>query len=130
MATDNEAATELGQLVPARHEIIRLSYIQWKDEFNVEKPYEVISQAPEGFPKSNFSVDFGPEEIIHDVRGQETKFNIDDHAFEIRMHSLTLSSLDKETIEQEYLTSVKSLLEMIDPGAEVYIFDWRVWDKD
>lgn len=129
MAAKNEAVIGPGRPIPARQETVRLKYIQWRDAFNSEKPYEVISQVPKGLPKSNFSLDFGLEETIHDMRGQETKFNLDDHAFEIRTHSLTVSSFNKETVEQEYLPSVKSLLETIDPGAEVYIFDWRVWHK-
>lgn len=129
MAAKNGAAAEPREPVRARHETVRLQYILWKDKFRFEKPYEVISQTPEGLSTSNFLYGFGSAENICDIRGQEAKFNLDDHAFEILQHNLTISSFDKETIEQEYLKSIKTLLQTIDPGAEVYIFDWRVWHR-
>jgi hypothetical protein len=126
MTATNASALEPGKSDSSRHESVRLRYIRWKDEFDSEKPYEILSEVPDGFPKSNFAMDFGPEEIIYDVRGQESQFNLDNHAFEIRPHKLTVTSFDRETIEHEYLSSIRSLLQAFDPGAEVYIFDWRV----
>src|ERR1700760_2113412 len=122
MTASNGVGLECRQSHLARHELARLKYIQWDDKFNVEKPYEILSELPEGLPRSNFTFDFGPEETIYDLRGQETNFNLDNNAFEVRTHKMTVSSFDKDTIEQEYLSSVKSFLQTFDPGAEVYIF--------
>ncbi|KAH8807701.1 hypothetical protein F5884DRAFT_900056 [Xylogone sp. PMI_703] len=130
MAANSVFTSECPQSDSAQHESVRLRYIQWKDEFDFEKPYEILSETPEGFPRSNFTISLGPEETIHDIRGQESKFNLDNHAFEIRTHKLTVSSFDKDTIEQEYLGSIKSFLQEFDPGAEVYIFDWRLRSSD
>lgn len=113
------------RLSPA-DERVNLNYIQWKDDFEIEKPYEIISQVPEGCPQKNFTIGPAPTQVIHDLRGQESKFNLDDNGFEVRKHEMTVHSLGLHNIETCYLPIVKSLLTDVDPGAEVHIFDWRV----
>ncbi|KAK3324483.1 hypothetical protein B0T19DRAFT_402713 [Cercophora scortea] len=54
---------------PTVDQRVRLNYIQWKEEFKAEKPYEVISEIPEGNKRRNFSLEAGPEEVIQDMRG-------------------------------------------------------------
>lgn len=113
-----------------KNETARLRYIQWRDEFNVEKPYEIVSQVPSDFPPTNFSLDYGPHETIHDLRGQEQCFNLSDHGFEVRRHISTTVTFDKQSIEQEYLPSIKTFLENIfGSRAEICIFDWRVCNE-
>ncbi|KAK1750107.1 hypothetical protein QBC47DRAFT_124929 [Echria macrotheca] len=117
-----------------RDETARLNYLVWKDDFRTEKPYEILSAIPKGFPKTNFVVKPGPhDEIMHDIRGRDTEFTLDANGFEIRQHALDLApeTFDNaETIEREYLPMVEALLQEVDPGAEVYIFDWRMRSSD
>lgn len=107
----------------------KLNYIRWEDEFRTEKPYEFISQAPEGCPRKNFTLAASPEQAIHDIRGSEELFNLDDHGFQIVRQELGAIPTDQEGIEKEYLPKVIDLLQNIDPGAEVVIFDWRVSEQ-
>ncbi|KAK3402545.1 hypothetical protein B0T20DRAFT_449596 [Sordaria brevicollis] len=108
----------------------RLNYIQWENKFLTEKPYEFISQAPEGCPRKNFTLAPSPEQTIHDMRGSEGLFNLDDHAFQVVKQQLGVIPTDQEGIEHEYLSKIVDLLESIDPGAEVVIFDWRLRTSD
>ncbi|KAA8631814.1 hypothetical protein SMACR_09154 [Sordaria macrospora] len=108
----------------------KLNYIRWEDKFRTEKPYEFISQAPEGCPRKNFTLAASPEQAIHDIRGSEELFNLDDHGFQIVRQELGAIPTDQEGIEKEYLPKVIDLLQNIDPGAEVVIFDWRLRTSD
>ncbi|SPO02305.1 uncharacterized protein DNG_04978 [Cephalotrichum gorgonifer] len=103
-----------------------LNYVQWDECFKSEKPYEVISELPDGYKKRNFSLAAEPEQTIRNIRGREHEFNLDDHAFEVRRHKIEDVPFDKGYIERHYLPTVVALLQTVDPGAEVYIFDWRV----
>ncbi|KAK3687875.1 hypothetical protein B0T22DRAFT_375046 [Podospora appendiculata] len=111
---------------PTADQRAQLNYIQWKEDFKTEKPYEVISDMPEGHKRRNFTLEAGPEEVIRDVRGSEAAFNLDDNGFEVRRHEMAIRSFDPNTIESHYLPSIMSLLQEIDPGAEVHVFDWRL----
>ncbi|KAK4222456.1 putative 7 alpha-cephem-methoxylase [Podospora fimiseda] len=115
-----------------KNEVTRLGYFQWKDIFDLEKPYEIISQAPAGITQSNFSLALGAEETIHDLRGQEKDFNLDTHGFQILRHLLVNNIKSEESwIEQEYLPSVDKLLkETLGDGAETFMFDWRLRSSD
>ncbi|KAK3947437.1 hypothetical protein QBC32DRAFT_354304 [Pseudoneurospora amorphoporcata] len=108
----------------------KLNYIQWEDKFRTEKPYEFISQAPEGCPRKNFTLAASPEQTIHDIRGSEDLFNLDDHAFQVVRQELGVIPTNQEGIEREYLPKVVELLRSIDPGAEVVVFDWRLRTSD
>ncbi|KAI8626761.1 putative 7 alpha-cephem-methoxylase [Xylariaceae sp. FL1651] len=130
MAVNCAIETDSKLPAPSQNQAVQLKYIQWRDEFHFEKPYEFVSETPDGLPRSNFSLGFGPVETIHDLRGRETEFDLDNHAFEIRSQRLTVSLFDQRTIEKEYLPSIVSLLQELDPGAEVYIFDWRLRSSD
>ncbi|KAH6873455.1 hypothetical protein B0T10DRAFT_499784 [Thelonectria olida] len=111
-------------------ELVRLNYIQWSDTFVTEKPYEVISDVPDGCKKRNFNLSPGPEQAIHDIRGLEHQFSLDENGFEVRKHAMKNTSATKDDIERYYLPDIKSLLENVDPGAEVHIFDWRLRSSD
>ncbi|KAK3350474.1 hypothetical protein B0H65DRAFT_545598 [Neurospora tetraspora] len=108
----------------------KLNYIQWEDKFRIEKPYEFISQAPEGCPRKNFTLAPSSEQTIHDIRGSEELFNLDDHAFQVARQELGVIPTDQEGIEREYLPKIVGLLKSIDPGAEVVVFDWRLRTSD
>lgn len=110
----------------AGHERASLNYIQWKDDFKTEKPYEIISQVPEGCPQKNFTLVSAPEQVIRNIRGREGEFSLENNGFEVRKHEISMPSFEQGDIEEYYLPAVKALLQEVDPGAEVFIFDWRV----
>ncbi|KAJ4398415.1 hypothetical protein N0V85_006281 [Neurospora sp. IMI 360204] len=108
----------------------RLNYIQWEAKFRTEKPYEFISQAPEGCPRKNFTLAASPEQTIYDIRGSEELFNLDDHAFQVVRQEVGVIPTDQKGIESDYLPKIVELLQSIDPGAEVVVFDWRLRTSD
>ncbi|EPE33199.1 hypothetical protein GLAREA_06211 [Glarea lozoyensis ATCC 20868] len=111
----------------SRDEISQLRYIDWHDKFNHEKPYVAYNDGQEKAPTTNFTYEDQHEEIIRDIRGSNTGFNLDDHGFAAREHRLLNSAFDKQTVEENYLSSVKELLrEEFGPEATCYIFDWRL----
>ena len=119
------------KLPPApSNESVRLNYFQWKDLYKKEKPYEVISELPQGsnLKPQNFSLAPGPkEETIHDLRGRVSAFNLDDHGFQILAHTLPVDmAFDEDTVRRRYFPMVERILQSVDPGAEILIFDWRV----
>lgn len=110
-----------------KNETAQLNYIKWEDKFETEKPYEVLSEVPAGFPRSNFSCSPAAPEAIEDIRGREELFNLQDHGFQIWRHHHTMETFDKESIEHNYLPSLDSLLkEVFGSETETYFFDWRV----
>ncbi|UPK91720.1 hypothetical protein LCI18_002655 [Fusarium solani-melongenae] len=84
----------------------------------------IISEVRQGLDKSNFDVKPGLPETIHDLRGQETHFNLDDNGFQVVQHLLQTTVFGKETITTQYLPAIESLLKSVEPGIEVHIFDW------
>jgi hypothetical protein len=110
-----------------RDEISHLRYIDWHDKFNHEKPYVSYNDGQGKAPSTNFTYENEKKEIIRDIRGSNTIFNLDDHGFAARKHRLSNSSFDKQSVEEKYLPSVKQLLsEESGPQATCFIFDWRV----
>ncbi|KAK7402980.1 hypothetical protein QQX98_011256 [Neonectria punicea] len=112
------------------HERASLPYTQWKDDFKTEKPYEIISQVPEGCPQKNFTLGPAPEQVIHDLRGQESEFNLNDNGFEVRRNEISMTSFGQDDVESHYLPAIKPLLQDVDPGSEVDNFDWRLRSSD
>lgn len=74
----------------------------------------------------NFALGPGPLEIINDVRGKETDLKLDDNGFAIIKTDPPNFVFDKLSIEEEYIPFVHDLLQSIDPGAETFVFDWKV----
>ncbi|VUC26949.1 unnamed protein product [Clonostachys rosea] len=107
-------------------EVSRLNYIENSDLFLRQKPYEILSEVPEGCEKSNFKLMTGQDEIIHDMRGREDQFDLDNHGFQVMQHTLETTEFDEKTIKMEYIPAIELLLKGTDPETEVYVFDWRV----
>lgn len=78
--------------------------------------------------KSNFVLSAGPEEIIHDIRGHEEDFNIDDHGFQFEKYDFSaLDTHDSEKVERIYKPEVEAFLKQYIEGADrVEFFDFRV----
>ncbi|KLU85167.1 hypothetical protein MAPG_04197 [Magnaporthiopsis poae ATCC 64411] len=46
-------------------EVISLNYLQWQDKFLAQKPFEILSEVPQGCPRANFSLRQGrPQKIL------------------------------------------------------------------
>ncbi|KAH7133737.1 putative 7 alpha-cephem-methoxylase [Dactylonectria macrodidyma] len=114
------------EVSPTRPLLTRFYYFQWKDDFDEEKPYYLYIDPPKGLPVTNFSVASGPEEEVHDLRGIETKFNLDDHGFMVMQQQFPLEIINQHTVENLYLPSLEELIRTaVGQEAEICWFDWR-----
>ncbi|KAL6715314.1 hypothetical protein ACLMJK_007579 [Lecanora helva] len=92
------------------------------------KPFNYVEAPPQGQPQRNYG-DVDLPVTIHDIRGQESSYNIDQHAF------ATLStgpSAEKdfasdESIKKNYYPEVEEILLKNVPGAKrVLLFDHTI----
>ena len=114
----------------ARHETASLRYIQWEEKFRTAKPFSIFGEDLEGLPQQNYRTDWGDPQTIHDVRGHEPEYSLDDNGFAYFKHRFELANLDTETLEREYLPQVEALLMARIPKAtEVKIYLWKVGPK-
>lgn len=110
----------------------QFNYFQWKQIFKEEKPYYLYTDPPPGYPNANFSTQPGMPEPIHDVRGQEKKFSLDDNgfAFGFQEYPFSLKDVDEKTVKSQYLPSLEVLIrEHLQQDCEIFWFDWRVCKK-
>ncbi|KAI9643371.1 hypothetical protein NHQ30_007990 [Ciborinia camelliae] len=115
----------------ARDEVASLRYLQWDDTFHDVKPYTLYMNVPEGFPPQNYKVDWEEPETIHDVRGHESEYSLDDNGFAYYKHHFELGGYDRETLERDYLPQVEAfLLDTIPNATEVKIYTWRLRSSD
>jgi len=132
----------------------RLRYIKWDDKFLTEKPYHLYMDPPPGLPISNYTIIPGPVETIHNLRGREDDFNLNDNGFVVVHQPFPLAGssssgasdmegtpeegvapkIDETFINEIYLPSLESLLHRTlgHPPSECEIiwFDWRVRSSD
>ena len=106
-------------------------YLRWDDRFRTEKPYQVVSENIPGLqhiPKQNIQMIEGPEELITDIRGFESAFNLNDHGFQILQHHFPdLDYQHLEDVEHTYKPELERLLKQSVAGVDqVAFFNWRV----
>jgi hypothetical protein len=110
----------------------QFNHLQWKPLFNEEKPYYLYTDPPPGLPNANFSTKPGDAETVHDVRGSENEFNLDDHGFaftrqKAQNYPYSLKDIDPVTMKTQYLPSLDGLIrEQLQQDCEIFWFDWRV----
>jgi len=106
-------------------------YFQWEDVHREEKPYYLYIDRPEGVPVANFCTKFGPNEVVHNLRGIENQFNLDDNGFAVRHQEFCLENINEEAVEKSYLPSLEGLLrELVGQDCEIIWFDWRIRSSD
>ena len=92
------------------------------------KPFNYPNEPPEGLPKRNFS-DANTAIPIHDIRGQESFYNIDENAFETLKTGppIDVDFTSKGSIEEKYYPEVERLLRKRLPNAHRIVpFDYIV----
>ena len=115
----------------SKHERKKLMYLQWEDKFNSEKPYQIVSEnIPEldGLARSNITMIEGPEEMIEDIRGRETTFDLDQNGFKVLKCAFPAIDYQRnEDVEEIYKPEVEKLLrENVEGVDKVVFFNWRV----
>lgn len=105
----------------------KFQYFKWDRKFQLEKPYFMLMDCPDGFPQKNYESELGPKETVHDLRGQFENFNLDDNGFVATKQRLVTTEFDEETVNAIYLPSLEQLLkEVLGTECEFFWFDWRV----
>ena len=92
------------------------------------KPFNYVEDPPEGQPKRNFS-DIDLAVTIHDIRGQESDFDLDTNAFSTLTTSPSAekSFTDDASIKKNYYPEVEALLLKHVPGAKrILLFDHTI----
>ncbi|PVH81943.1 hypothetical protein DL98DRAFT_621493 [Cadophora sp. DSE1049] len=105
-----------------------LTYLKWQNIYQTVKLYQALMEVPKGVTHSNLVFENGPEELIKDVRGRESLFNLDDNGFTFKKHQFVTQALfTKDKIESVYLQEVHDLIKNEIPGAdEMFVFNWQL----
>lgn len=116
-----------------KHSTNVFEYLKWLDLYNTEKPFQILLDIPKDAPEQrrhNLEFHSGPSEVVHDVRGFGTSFQLDEHGFEYIKHDLLdLTAEDfasKDKIEKTYLPQLEKVLKQQLNGVDqVFIYDFR-----
>jgi len=92
-------------------------------------PFNLAGDHPPGLTRTNFGA-VAHDVLIHDIRGRESSFTLDEDAFQILQNqppSAELSFTDDASVEKNYYPEVERLLLDNVPGAnKVIIFDHTI----
>ncbi|KAI9723949.1 MAG: hypothetical protein M1812_000667 [Candelaria pacifica] len=113
------------------HISTRLSYLKDQPIYKTERPFMLMTNVPQGQRVSNLRWELGQEETIHDVRGREPEFSLDESGFRyIDCPTRFTDWTDKKEIERVYLAEMESVLKKnVDNVDLIKIFDWRMRKK-
>lgn len=108
----------------------RITYLKWRDAYNKEKPFQILSDIPkDAKDQRTTNLEWEDHETrIRDVRGNEDHYSLDEHGFAFRtIKPLGIEVPDRRFIEEEYLPQLESFLQKeLKNVQRVFFFDWRV----
>ncbi|KAI1123778.1 hypothetical protein F5Y10DRAFT_251170 [Nemania abortiva] len=107
----------------------RLIYLQWQDLYNKEKPFQVFANVPEGSNERLTNLVFapGPPTTIHDLRGKEETFTLDENGFKVVQDKMPVSFdlNSRESIKNDVIPYLEDLIRRDVEGADfVRCIDW------
>jgi len=121
------STTRLHNPIPSGDTTVTLNYVKPPTDGSV--PFNYVELPPAGEPQRNFG-DENHEVKIHDIRGEEEKYNLNKDAF------LVVSNLppsaekefeDDESVKKNYYPEVEKLILDNVPGSNrVFIFDHTI----
>jgi hypothetical protein len=112
-------------------QIADFNFIEWQELYEVEKPFEIFMQLPSGYgPADRTNLVFKQHKgnLVHDMRGVERQFVLDEHGFQImdRPTSFRLWN-DREAVELVYARECAGVLKQaLDDVDWIYFYNWRV----
>lgn len=112
-----------------RDETAILNYAKWLPIYKKEVPYQILSDFPGNYKKTNLELGPAPvAETIYDIRGRETDFKADSHGFQVcRQETAVQDWTNKDVIETQYYAEMDRLLKKELEGVdETFFYDWRV----
>jgi len=109
----------------------QLGFIQDLDLYAKEKPYWLFIGKPRDkldVEPTNVKLDTVRDIPLHDVRGKESQYNLEQHGFKfIKNHHTFKQFHDQDQIVADYLPQVEELIKRHVPYAEkIHIYDWRI----
>ncbi|KAE8136797.1 hypothetical protein BDV38DRAFT_283735 [Aspergillus pseudotamarii] len=109
------------------YQLAQFSYIENRDCFQYEKPYQILSHIRDNQSKANLSWERPAKEKVINIRGNESNFGLDKHGFCFRTAPTTFKDWDvARQVETYHIPEVKRLIkEMVEGVDEVEVFDWR-----
>ncbi|KAI1137150.1 hypothetical protein F5Y05DRAFT_79894 [Hypoxylon sp. FL0543] len=112
----------------SRQALVQLRFLKPLEKYKREKPYWLFVGKPDGADVTNVSLEAVSGIPIHDVRGEERNYELDEHGFKFFSHNLDFEDFhDDQRIEREYLPQVeKMMLEKIPSANKVFVFNWRL----
>ncbi|KAF2175361.1 putative 7 alpha-cephem-methoxylase [Zopfia rhizophila CBS 207.26] len=114
-----------------KDERVRLKYFKWKDLYEQEKPYILLMDVPDDFPSCNFEFEDGQLETIHDLRGRDVTFSLEDNAFKVVHFPTKQRNWDRASVQNDYFPEMEHLIRREISGVtDVFFFDWRLRSTD
>lgn len=109
--------------------VVQLRFLEPLDKYQHEKPYRLFVGKPDEADITNVSLETISNIPVHDVRGEEEKYELDEHGFQFVTYDPEFTAFhDEQQIEFQYLPQVKQMiLEKVPYAEKVFVFDWRVW---
>ena len=110
-----------------------LTFLELQDSHENEKLYQVYmvdeSDNPE-FRDTNLVFAERANVIVHDLRGIESQFDLDNNGFIVRTKESQVKAFNtQKEIEELYLPEMADVIRReVDDVDRVYFFDWRVSD--
>ena len=111
-------------------------YLQWKDIYNIEKPYTIQIDLPAEYahlPKTNLVFREGREKVVHDVRGKIDSLSLDVHGFQYICQPTQLAESDfsdPSKVDRNYLSECEKILRSSLEGVDqVHFYHWQVGPK-
>lgn len=107
-----------------------VKFIKWQQLYEYEKPFQIFINPPkEAVDQRTTNLVYDDKNIlIHDIRGKEKDFKLDEQGFAYCHYDLNFDNFeDFQAVEDFYLPEVERIIKMEVNGADkVFFFDWRV----
>ncbi|KAL3426804.1 hypothetical protein PVAG01_00313 [Phlyctema vagabunda] len=103
-----------------------MNFLAREELYKYEKPYLLIFEPPEGFPRTNIRLDKRKDVILEDIRGREDKFSLAQHGFQLLKIESSLRAQDFEDDQQvtsTYLPEVAEALRKLLNASRVQVFE-------
>jgi hypothetical protein len=107
-------------------------FIEWQELYNMEKPYEIFIQLPKGLEheqnnRTNLVFKKYEDNIVQDLRGQESQFDLDRNGFQIFDLPTSFRHWhDRKAVENEYMKECVDILRgILDDVDSIYFYNWR-----
>jgi hypothetical protein len=106
--------------------VTSMNFLARDDLYEEERPYLLVFEPPEGFPKSNIRLEKRPDLIVEDIRGCEDRFSLENDAFQLLKIRSRMSPEDFDNeglVQKVYLQEVADQIRAVFKAKMVQIFE-------